>query len=342
MRFTRCLERYWYYVGIAAMFVIGWKYQFCGQWIKAAGITPYLIALAFFLNGFALSTETLLGSLKQWKMLICALLIVFGISPALVFAARQILPGGHSLIGDGFQIVSIVPILFVSPVVLTRMAKGNAALALYFIISSNLLAIVVAPLLLKLTLGTSAAGLDIRATMTSMLFTVMLPTIIGQVTRKQWEEWAQNHKKLISTISQCTILIFIITGVSALSKSAISTSVVLTTVAWGLLLHTVLFNTGRLGGHILQAEQPEQRALIFCSAQRSFVFNILLCEHVFHGQSAAFGLAVLPGTIYYLIVLTMDSVIAQWWSAHTSEVEETVSSECIETYTEPLLLPNVE
>ncbi len=54
MMALRCLEHYWYCVGIAMMFVIGWKYQFVGLWMKSIGVTPYLIALAFFLNGFAL------------------------------------------------------------------------------------------------------------------------------------------------------------------------------------------------------------------------------------------------------------------------------------------------
>jgi sodium/bile acid cotransporter 7 len=314
MRSSGFLEHNWYYVGIAAMFIVGWKYQSVGLWMKSIGITPYLIALAFFLNGFALSAESLLGSVKQWRILVCALLIVFGVSPALVFALRQIIPGGHSLIGDGFQILAIVPILFVSPVVLTRMAKGNAAVALYLIVASNLLAIVVAPLLIKLTLGTSGAGLDIKSTMVNMFYTVLLPTALGQVSRKKWEMWAREHAKLITTISQCTILIFIISGISALPKSAISSSVALTTLAIGVAMQAVLLGIGSLGGHILKTKQPERRALIFCTAQKSFVFNILLCGHVFGGHSTAFGLAVLPGIIYYLIALTVGSIIAQHWS----------------------------
>ncbi len=207
------------------------------------------------------------------------------------------------------------------------MAKGNAALALYLIVSSNLLAIIVAPLLIKLTLGASGAGLDIKASVTNMFFTVMLPTAIGQISRSRWEMWAHDHAKLITTISQCTILIFIITGISALSKSAISASVALTALSLGLVLHTVLLSIGRLAGHVLRAKQPERRALIFCTAQRSFVFNILLCEHVFHGHSAEFGLAVLPGIIYYLIALTVDSIIAQWWNTHTPETQWVVPVE---------------
>jgi predicted Na+-dependent transporter len=115
-------------------------------------------------------------------------------------------------------------------------------------------------------------------------------------------------------------LLFIISGISALPRGAISASVALTTLALGLLLHALFLSIGKLSGSILGAQQPERRALMFCTAQRSFVFNILLCGHVFHGNSRAFGFAVLPGIIYYLIALTVDSIIAQWCSAHTPEM----------------------
>ncbi|HEX2951875.1 MAG TPA: bile acid:sodium symporter, partial [Armatimonadota bacterium] len=203
------LTKYWYYLGIVMMFLVGWIQPSIGLWMKSIGMTPYLVAIAFFLNGFALSTESLLGSLKQWRVLCAALGITFGIAPLIVLAVRHLIPGGNTLLAEGFQIVSLVPTLFVSAVVLTRMARGNAAVALYLTITSNLLAIIVAPLLIKLTLGASGENLHLASTTVSMLFTVLLPTLLGQLARRHWEAWAERHAKFITVLSQCTILIFI-------------------------------------------------------------------------------------------------------------------------------------
>lgn len=307
------LARYWYYLGIVTMFLIGWTHPSVGLWMKSVGVTPYLVAIAFFLNGFALSTESLLGSLKQWRILCVALLITFAVSPAMIWGIRQLIPGGDSLIGQGFQIVSLVPTLFVSAVVLTRIAKGNAAIALYLTVVSNLLAIIVAPILIMLTFGRHGAKLNLTSTSISMIFTVLIPTIAGQVARKRWENWAVCHAKLVTITSQCTILIFIINGVASIPRSVLNPSVVLIAIAGGIILHIVLMGIGNMASSLLGLDERTRRAMIFCSAQKSFVFNVLLCEHLFAGNNNAFGLAILPGIIYYLLVLAIDSVIAQRW-----------------------------
>jgi len=307
------LDRYWYYMAIVFMFMLGWIRPQIGLWMKSVGFTQFLVAIAFFLNGFALSTDSLVESAKEWKVLSGSLLITFGISPAVVFALRHVIPGGDTIIGEGFQLISIVPTLFVSAVVLTRIAKGNASTALCLTVSSNLLAIIIAPLLIKLTLGASGGGLDLHSTIISMIFTVLVPTIVGQCARKRWEVWASGHARLITIVSQSAILLFIVTGVSALPRSVLSPSVVTIAVVGGLILHAILFGIGTLGSATIGVNEADRRALTFCTAQKSFVFNVLLCERLFAGDSRSFGLAILPGIIYYLIVLTVDSVIAQWW-----------------------------
>lgn len=307
------MARYWYYLGIVGMFLLGWVHPSLGLWLKSVGVTPYLVGAAFFLNGFALSPASLLGSLRQWRILCLALLTTFVGSPALVWAARHLLPGGDGLIAQGFQLVSLVPTLFVSAVVLTRLAKGNAAVALYLTVASNLLAIVTAPALVLLTLGTSGLSLNLTGTAVSMVFTVLLPTLAGQFARVRWKAWAERHAGLITVASQCTILAFIVTGVSALPRSVLSPSVVLYALAGGVALHLALIGLGRLGAQLIHAAEPDRRALIFCSAEKSFVFDVLLCERLFAGDSTSFGLVLLPGIVYYLLELTIDSFLAQWW-----------------------------
>lgn len=315
--FGSVLSRYWFYLGLLTMFVVGWRWPGVGLRMDATGFTPYLIAFAFFLNGFGLSTNSLVDGIKQWRVLGMALIMTFVISPALVFGMRQLLPGSDTYIAHGFQLASLVPTLFISAVVLTRLARGNAAVALCMTVGSNLLAIIVAPLLVKLTLGSSGANLNLASTSTNLLLTVLLPTVLGQLARKRWEVWATRYARLITVISQFTILPFIVTGFSLLPRAVLSPSVVVITIVGGMLLHVILLLLGHFSGRVIGVGEEERRALTFCSAQKSFVYNVLLADRIFIGNSTAYGLAILPGMIYYLIELSIDSVIAQHWSQQT-------------------------
>ncbi|HEX2951052.1 MAG TPA: bile acid:sodium symporter, partial [Armatimonadota bacterium] len=96
-------------------------------------------------------------------------------------------------------------------------------------------------------------------------------------------------------------------------------SIVAITIAGGVVLHVVLLVLGHLSGRVIGVAEPERRALTFCSAQKSFIFNVLLANRLFIGNNLAFGLAILPGMIYYLIELTIDSVIAQCWHQRTPD-----------------------
>jgi predicted Na+-dependent transporter len=309
----RHLARNWFYLAIVCAFSVGWGVPVLGEWMKALGVTPYLVAVAFFFNGFTLSTDSLLGSLREWRILLINALLIFIISPALMWGVRALLPGGNSLLGQGFQLVALVPTMLVSAVVLTRTAKGDGAVALYLTVFANLLAILLVPPLLLLTLGSFGARLNIAETSLNLLITVLVPTILGQAARNRFPKWAHAHAGQISTLSMCTILLFIITGLSALPHGHLSVGIWLLVIGGVLLLHLALLAIGRLAGRAWRVPEPACRALTFCSSQKSMVFVILLWERLYAHRGAAYGIVVLPGILYYVMELITDSVLAQWW-----------------------------
>lgn len=309
---TSPLARHWFFLALAATFLAGWLAPGAGRLLGQAGVTPWLVACAFFLNGFTLSTESLRENMRRWHVALPALIITFGISPALVLLARMWLLGGHSALADGFQLVAAVPTMLISAVVITRMATGNTTVALYLTVVTNLLAILIVPPLLLLTLH--HGGLHLWGTSTDLLLTVLCPTIVGQLANRRWPRAALSYARPLGVVSQCIILAFILLGTAQLPHARPAPALLLLIVLACLAHHLLLLALGNAAGRLLRYDPPTRHALAFCAAQKSIAIITLLVQSLFAPLGPAEGLAALPGIIYYVTELSFDSLLAQWWA----------------------------
>jgi predicted Na+-dependent transporter len=307
------LTRYWFYLALAGVFILGWTIPAIPVRLKASNVMPWLVAVAFFLNGFVLATEEVLASLRQWRPLVVAALIGFGVAPLLVYLARLAIPGGGGVYGEGFQLLAAVPTMLVSTVVLARIARADVALALYITVATNLMAIIVVPVLLRLTLS---SDIDVRVgdTALNLLLTVLVPTVLGQLVHWRWPAWSARYTRPASILSQCVILGFILTGLPQ-QQAPVPTWAALIAIA--LVFHLVLFAIAAASARGLRLDRPTAHSLTFCGAQKSMAFLALLFARVFGPaikDNPAYALAILPGLCFYLVELTLDSVIAQRWA----------------------------
>ncbi len=310
----KVLTKYWFYFALLTAFIFGWYLPGAGGALKQGGLLPWLVAGAFFLNGFILATDEVLRSIREWRALAFTLVSSFVVAPALVLLVRTWLPGGETPLAQGFQLLAVVPTMLVSTVVLTRIARGNAALALFLTVATNLLAIIIVPVLLLLTLGASNISLDIPAITTNLLLTVLLPTVAGQLARHRWHAWAVRYQRVISVLSQCVILLFIIIAMVDIPRGNITPATWLITIGGALLLHITLLIGSASAGVGFRFDTPSRRALTFCGAQKSMAFFVILYDRVY-ATHPGFGLVVLPAIVFYVIELSLDSVLAQRWGA---------------------------
>lgn len=316
----RWLAHTWFYFALFAVFCLGWFVPEVGIWMKQVKATNYLIAAAFFLNGLTLSTRTLVSNLRQWKVLLVAMGVIFGVTPLLILAARQAVPAEYAILAVGFQLLSGVPTTLVSAVVLTRIARGNTAIALYITVLANVLSVVVVPLVLFFTLRLDAPPQLFIDTAISLLLLVLLPTVVGQAVRPYIHGWVTKHIKMLGVISQCTILLFIITGLSALPTE-------IPGIIWGavfalaLVMHGGMLGLGHLAGKLLRSDTATRRALTLSTAQKSLILTVFLYSQLLLPLGEKFSLAVLPGIAYYIIELALDSIIAERWGRHASHLD---------------------
>lgn len=303
--------RSWFYLALVIVLVAAWLAPGLGQRVTRFGITPYLVAFAFFLNGFTLSTASLRENVRLWYVAVPAVVIAFFISPALVLLLRQAMPGGNTPVWDGLQLVSVVPTMLVSAVIITCMAGGNGTVALYLTVTTNVLAIILIPPLMLVTLHLS--GVNLWGTSTNLLLTVLLPTAVGQLANRRWQHIALAYARPIGVVSQCIILLFIIIGAAQLPHSRLAMALLPVIALVCLAHHLLLLALGLASGKLLRLDLPTRHALAFCASQKSIAIITLLLQSVFVPLGPAYGIAALPGISYYVEELIVDSLLAQWW-----------------------------
>jgi len=305
------LERCWFYLALAFSFGAGWFAPALGKGMESAGMMPYLVALAFFFNGLTLSTESLVGGLRQWPLLAIGMLNTFVLPLVVVALAFQVLPGEQTPLGIGFLMLAVVPTTLVSAVVLTRLAGGNSAVALYLTVLANLLAIVLVPLLMRAALPVGeSAQIPLLNTVFKLVYTVLLPTAGGQLLRIVVHRWVDKRRRGLNVISQITILLFVVNGMSELPHHALSPLTWGGVVLGAVLLHLLLMLTAEGSACLLRAGEPMRRAFIFSTSEKSLAVAVVLRTQLFPMLG---GLVLLPAIVYYVAQLIIDNILAHRW-----------------------------
>src|SRR5271169_4123457 len=121
----------------------------------ANGASTVMIALMFFLQGARLAPRAALAGARHWRLHAAVLGSTFLLFPALGLTARALAPGLLTpALWAGFLMLCVLPSTVQSSIAFTSIARGNVAAALCAATASNLLGILLTPLLAGLLLHT--------------------------------------------------------------------------------------------------------------------------------------------------------------------------------------------
>ena len=139
--------------------------------------------MLFFLYGARLATRDVLDGLRNVRLQGAALATTFVLFPLLGLAVSTLAEPllGESL-ANGVLYLSLLPSTLQSSVALVGVARGNVAGAITAATVSNLLGMLVTPLLvlaLMHTSGRDGSGRGIR----SVLLLLLLPFVLGQLVQ---------------------------------------------------------------------------------------------------------------------------------------------------------------
>lgn len=279
--------------------------------------TLVAIALLFFLHGAKLSRSAIVAGASNWRLHICVLASTFVVFPLIGIAAEPLLtPIMPRELYTGLLFLCLLPSTVQSSIAFTSIAGGNVSAAVCSASLSNLLGVVVTPLLAGLLIASSGhVGVSLSA-IGHIVLEIVLPFALGQAMRRWIGTWVGTHPKLVKFVDQGSIVLVVYGAFSASVVAGLWQQIPLSAlavlvVADMLLLAFVLLLTYGVGRQLFDRE--DAIVLLFCGSKKSLASGIPIAKVLF--ASGTLGAVVLPLMLFHQIQLLACAAIARRYAA---------------------------
>ena len=275
-------------------------------------VTNVAIALLFFLYGARLSTPEALNGLKHWRLHLTILAFTFVVYPLIGIALRTLTAVISHDMYLGILFLTLVPSTVQSSVAFTSIAKGNVAGAIVSASASNLVGVIVTPLLVMLLMGTGG-GVHIDTSVFGEIALLLLaPFVLGQLTRRWVGKVAQSKATKVVDRGSIAMVVY-----SAFSKGVVDG--VWTSISLWDLAFLVVFAAAFVAFMLWLTRKASQKmgfnradtiAIEFCGSKKSLATGLPMASVIFASGGASLGLLILPLMIYHQVQLMMCSWLA--------------------------------
>lgn len=278
--------------------------------------TKFAIGFLFFLYGARLSPQDALAGVKHWRLHITILAFTFVLFPLLGLLLKPldwILSPGIYL---GVLYMTLVPSTVQSSVNFTSIAKGNVAGAIVSASASNLLGIVITPLLVMLLMTTGGAVRIDSSVFLDISLQLLLPFAIGQATRRWTLKFAA--AKMTKNVDRISIAMVVYAAFSEgmvqgiWSQVPIRDIVILCALSMAMVefvLHLSGFVARTMGFN-----RADRIAIQFCGTKKSLATGLPMAAVIFGAGASVY---ILPLMIFHQIQLMICAVYAARWGNHT-------------------------
>ncbi len=297
-----------------------------GAAIAADHVTDVAIALLFFLHGAKLSREAILAGIGAWKLHLLVLSATYALFPLLGLAIVTTLGGTvDPLVAMGVLYLAILPSTVQSSIAFTAIAGGNVPAAICSASLSNILGILLTPLLAAWLIGGQGAGggFFLQA-VTSIATQLLLPFILGHLARPWIGAWIDRHRQLVTRVDRGVILLVVYTAFSAAVVAGLWTRLSLADLATigaicAVLLAAVLLLTS-LATRLSRLPRPDAIVLVFCGSKKSLASGVPMAGALF--PAAQVGVVILPLMLFHQLQLIVCSIIAARLARQNDATEE--------------------
>lgn len=273
----------------------------------------YGVALLFFVYGAKLNPRAIAAGMTNWRvqgLIATCTFVVFPICGVLL--ALLIGPYVGPELATGVIFLSILPSTVQSSIAFTALARANVPAAVCAATLSNLVGVLLTPLLAAWLLQSTIGGFS-TATVRNIAIQIVLPFALGQAFRPWIGPWINAHRGVTLFIDRGAILLIVYSAFSAGVVAGIWQAVGIGTLAIVLganvvLLFVLLLISIRVGGWI-GLPREDQLAAMFCGSTKSLATGLPIANILFAGQSV--GLIVLPLMLFHQLQLLTCAVIAQ-------------------------------
>lgn len=285
-----------------------------GAAVALSHLTYWVIALLFFLYGAKLTTATIVAGLANWRLQLTVLALTFVLFPILALGLKPLsmiwLP---TAIGVGFLYIGCMPSTVQSSIAFTAVSHGNVAGAVCAASISNLIGVVLSPLLFAVLIPQGTGyGIEPSA-IWKILQQILLPFALGQLCRPLLAGLLARHRTATLVVDRGSILLIVYSAFSAgvvngiwqvISAGSLAILVGLCAVLLAAVMGAALLAARSTGmGH------ADLMAVLYCGSTKSLATGLPMAGILFAGQDIS--LVILPLMIFHLLQLGVCAIISQ-------------------------------
>ena len=277
-------------------------------------VTYWVIALLFFLYGAKLTTATIVTGLANGRLQLSVLALTFVLFPVLALALKPLsvlwLP---TAIGVGFLYIGCMPSTVQSSIAFTAVSGGNVAGAVCAASISNLIGVVLSPLLFAMLIPQgSGYGIEPSA-IWKIVQQILLPFALGQLCRPLLAGFLNRYRTPTLIVDRGSILLIVYAAFSAGVVNGIWQAIpapsLAILLALCLVLLAVVMGAAVLIGRAARMDHADLMAVLYCGSTKSLATGLPMAGILFAGQDIS--LIILPLMLFHLLQLGVCAIVSQ-------------------------------
>jgi solute carrier family 10 (sodium/bile acid cotransporter), member 7 len=196
----------------------------------------------------------------------------------------------------------------------TSIAKGNVAGAIVSASLSNLLGVIVTPVLALLLMGVTGGVQLSASSILDIVIQILLPFILGQLSRRWTARFVEVHRARLKYVDQGSIVLVVYGAFSTGMREDIWHRVNL-----GQLLIVIVIELALLAFMLwfthwvavrLRFNRGDVIAIQFCGTKKSLASGLPMATVLFAGASVPVGLLILPLMVFHQAQLMACGTLA--------------------------------
>lgn len=286
------------------------------------------IVLLFFVHGAKLPRSAIMAGLGHWRLHLLIMASTYLLFPLLGLTLARIFPGLlPPALWTGMLFLCAMPSTVQSSIAFTSAAGGNVPAAIAAASASQLLGIVLTPLLVSLLAEAHGGSIDVSG-IGPILLQLLVPFIAGHLLRPWIGGWIERHKPLTAITDRSAILISVYSAFSAAVVEGIWSKLPLPALAallgvCLLLLALILVATRGLA-RLFGFAREDEITIVFCGSKKSIISGVPMARVLLPGPEM--GIVLLPLMIFHQIQLMACALLAQRYATRQEMRERQVEA----------------
>lgn len=281
-------------------------------WVELAA--DLAIALLFFLHGAKLSRAAIvrgMGNIRLHALILASTYLLFPAIGIGLFWSLQ--DRVDPLLLSGVLYLTLLPSTVQSSIAFTAIAGGNVAAAVCSASLSNLIGIVLTPLLVGALMTVSGEGsVSTIDAAKAIALQLLLPFVAGHLLRPLIGGFVDRHKAVLGKVDRGSILLVVYSAFSAAVVEGLWNR-----VGWGDLsmllglsaaILALILGINALVGRLFGLPREDSIVLLFCGSKKSLASGVPMAGALF--APVQVGMIVLPLMIFHQLQLFVCAILA--------------------------------